>query len=210
VTVLAMTTDGRRSCIERTIPSLLDHVGPLDGPRLIFDDSGDADYRAWLRAKFRALGFEVVGAGARRGQGRAVAKAWRWLDRELVDNPRGRPPAKYAFWCEDDFIFERTVDLDEWRDVLDAHPYLAQIALVRQAWFPGEVAAGGIVERDPGDYERRERWLEHRRCFTLNPMLFRRSLCARAWPTTRRPPARGALYARPLRVRSRAALRAVG
>jgi hypothetical protein len=25
-------------------------------------------------------------------------------------------------------------------------------------------------------------WLEHRRCFTTNPCLYRRSLCAAGWP----------------------------
>jgi hypothetical protein len=86
-----------------------------------------------------------------------------------------------VFHLEDDFIFERDVDLEAMRSVLDEQPYLAQMALLRQPWFPGEVRAGGIVERDPEEYTQisdgEHEWLEHRLWFTLNPCLYRRELC---------------------------------
>lgn len=173
--LLAVTTDGRRDYIEQTIPSLLQRVEGIDGPRLIFDDSGDREYQRWLRSTFEAQGFTVAYGRERVGQGEALTRAWKHLSgREYREHP-------YVFWCEDDFLFERDVDLSALRCVLEERPYLAQMALLRQPWFPGEKKAGGIVERDPDEYARKvdgkHQWLEHRLWFTLNPCLFRRDLC---------------------------------
>lgn len=156
---LVITTDGRRECLRQTLDSLQRNVSGVDGPRLIFDDSGDDAYRAWLR---RLDGFEIIGAGPRRGQDRAVRKAARHA---------GYLDADFTFWCEDDFTFDRPVDLRELAAVLDADPHLAQMALLRQPWFAREREAGGIVERDRSLYNFCDGWIEHRLWFTLNPSL---------------------------------------
>ena len=60
VIVLLVMTDGRRACIEQTIPSAL---AQLDGPislRVIHDDSGDASYRMWLRKRFGGDGWVIA------------------------------------------------------------------------------------------------------------------------------------------------------
>src|SRR5690348_1760716 len=49
---LLVITDGRRDCIQQTIPSAL---ASLQGPitrRVIYDDSGDETHRRWLRNMF--------------------------------------------------------------------------------------------------------------------------------------------------------------
>lgn len=182
--LLAVTTDGRRECIEPALDSLLARVRGLDGPRLIFDDSGSAAYRRWLRSRFGQEGFEVLGDGRRRGQDRVLGRMWRHLrGGELAGH-------EWVMHVEDDFVFEREVDARDLLGVLEARPYLAQMALLRQPWFPAERRAGGIVQRDPELYrpaaEGRHRWLEHRLWFTLNPCLYRRRLCEREWPRGRR------------------------
>lgn len=182
--LLAITTDGRRDCIEQTIPSLLERVQGIDGPRLIFDDSGDAEYQAWLRETFGPQGFEVSGSPRRLGQDWALTRAWKDLAK-----PRFRAHP-WVFWSEDDFLFERDVDLADLLAVLKERPHLRQMALLRQPWFPGEVKAGGIVERGPAEYKRvtedgRE-WLDHRLWWTLNPNLFPRSLCELTRPVGKR------------------------
>lgn len=182
--LLAVTTDGRADCIERSLPSLLARVAGLDGPRLIFDDSGSRAYRRWLSRRFGPDGFSVHGSGDRLGQDRALGAMWHHLQGgELAD-------CEWVMHVEDDFVYARDVDARELCEVLERRPYLAQMALLRQAWFPTERRAGGIVERDPDAYwpvrEGRWRWLEHRLWFTLNPCLYRRRLCARGWPRGRR------------------------
>jgi hypothetical protein len=181
VIALAITTDGRGELLEQTIASLLEQVSGLDGPRMIFDDSGDMAYVRWLRETYEREGFTIAYGRERLGQGEAIARAWGHLAGKAY---RESP---FVFWCEDDFLFERPVDLEEIRAVLEERPHLAQMALLRQPWFPGEVKAGGVVERDPDEYERvvdgERRWLEHRLWFTLNPCLFPRELCELDRPT---------------------------
>jgi hypothetical protein len=172
---LLVVTDGRKDCIEQAIPSLQAQVrGPITY-RVIHDDSGDPAYRDWLRSTY--LGFDVIGAPHRLGFTGAYANAWRHL---------ARRPERVTFSTEDDFTFNRPVDLLAMAELLDWHPHLAQVALRRQAWNDQEKAAGGIVEQHPDDYTNRSdgdtHWLEHRRFFTTNPSLFRTALCKRGWP----------------------------
>ncbi len=182
--LLAITTDGRGELLEQTVASFEERVSGVDGPRLIFDDSGDPAYQAWLHRTFGHRGYAVIGRDHRVGQDKALVAVWEHLARdEFAEHP-------WVWFLEDDFTFERDVDLDAMRAVLDTRPYLLQMALLRQPWFPGEVRAGGIVERDPEQYTRHiqgeAEWLEHRLWFTLNPNLFRRELCSIGRPVGRR------------------------
>lgn len=178
--ILLVITDGRRDCIERTIPSALEHLqGPIT-TRLIYDDSGDVDHWWWLANRFADDGFEMVSPpGDRRGFGGAIRHVWSAITEQGTD--------PFVFHLEDDFTFDRHVPLLAMASVLEQRPHLAQLALRRQPWNPNEVAAGGIVEQHPDDYLEHEdglgrRWLEHGRFFTTNPSLYRRSLCEVGWP----------------------------
>jgi hypothetical protein len=71
---------------------------------------------------------------------------------------------------------------------MDADPGLVQMVIRRQAWFPTEVEAGGMIERfDPTAFSEcsdgTHDWLEHRLFYSMNPHLVRRSfLAAHPWP----------------------------
>lgn len=179
---LLVMTDGRQDCIARTIPAALDH---LDGElvrKVIHDDSGDPHYQHWLRTTFEPLGFEIARTPGRAGFGGAIRNAWHYLNTTAeVDQ------ARYLFHLEDDFVLYRPVDLAAMIRVLATSEHLVQLALRRQPWNDAERAAGGIVEQYPDDYldvrARGFEWLEHRRFFTTNPSLYRRSLCWSDWPT---------------------------
>lgn len=177
-------TDGRRECISRTIPSALEHLRAPWGAMVIHDDSGSSTYRWWLNQQFGPLGFEVVwNPKGRQGFGGAIRKAWSYIREELPADA-----GRYVFHLEDDFTFNRNVDLVEMARVLAHNPHLVQMALRRQPWNDTERAAGGIVECDPWAYEERidwsdTQWLEHRKFFTTNPSLYPRTLCDIDWPT---------------------------
>lgn len=175
---LLVMTDGRRDCIARTIPSALDNLKGTISFGVIHDDSGDRDYRRWLVREFPD--FEVRSTAGRSGFGGAIRSAWGYL--ETV------PGLTYVFHLEDDFTFNWPVDLNAMRKILNARPYLVQLALRRQPWNDEERKAGGIVEQHPDDYEQQvdgfDVWLEHRRFFTTNPSLYRRSLLDVGWPDT--------------------------
>lgn len=176
---LVVFTDGRDGCLEQTIASAAESLTGGITRRLINDDSGDLEHAADLAARYRPLGFELIPpAATRQGFGGAIRHAWAYL-RSM--------PELFVFHLEDDFTFQRTVDLSRMATVLVEQPHLAQLALRRQPWNAAEIAAGGVVEQHPHDYlqlcnEWGDRWLEHRRFFTTNPSLYWRRLLRRDWP----------------------------
>jgi hypothetical protein len=177
VIALLVMTDGRRDCIARTIPSALAQLDGSITRRIIHDDSGDTEYRAWLMGNFPT--FEIVGPPhGRSGFGGAISSAWDYIATN-VEEP-------FVFHLEDDFTFNRSVDLTDMAVVLDLNPHIVQVALRRQPWNPEEREAGGIVELHPGDYKDCRvggmDFLTHRRFFTTNPSLYRRKLCEQPWP----------------------------
>lgn len=176
-TILVVMTDGRDHVLERTIRSAQESIHGEIVERWIHDDTGDDAHRSALADYFPD--FEVKGAGPRRGFGGAYHYTFELL--------RERSGVDYVFMLEDDFVFNRPIELFSMQGVLDRNRDLVQLALRRQAWSENEKLAGGVIEQHPEAYaERRDHfgnaWLEHRQFFTTNPSLFRRTLCRREWP----------------------------
>lgn len=201
---IIVLTNGRRDCIARTIPSIREHLTGA-GDMVIVDDSGDANYRAWLAETFPGALVTAVAPGPA-GYWRAMRVVWAIARDSAAD--------AVAFW-EDDFVLLGDVAVTCLARVLDEQPHLTQIALLRQPWWPNEHDAGGLIpaleaqgqvfeERTDG----REHWIEHRACFTGNPSLIPRRTFERDWPEGawsesrfgqllfRDPPARGAYWGR--------------
>lgn len=181
---LVVHTDGRRDYIARSLASLRTNLtGPIV-KRVIFDDSGDPEYKAWLLAEFGReaqgeQGFYVVGPEKRLGYTASMRAMWAYLD--------GRCSTDYVFQAEDDFLYERFVDLVPMIEALEGGPHLRQMALLRGPYYAREIEAGSIIAEHPDAYELRNSrphpFLEHRLYFTANPSLFRRSLCQIPWPS---------------------------
>lgn len=174
---LLVIQDCRRDYLVRCLASAAEMLAGPIVERWVFDDSGDPAYRAWLAERWPE--FEQIVAPARVGFGGAIRASWT----HLLTHSR----ADWIAHLEQDFVFNRDIDLAEMADVLADRPHLTQMALRRQAWNAAEKAAGGIVEQHPCDYadmrdERGREWLEHRRFFTTNPGLYRRSLMTVGWP----------------------------
>lgn len=166
-------TDGRTNVLRRTIESFNAMVSGDIVERWIYDDSGNAKQREMLAKRYPDFTLITHPSGERQGFAGAVRTGWDALRRESI--------ADWVFHLEDDFTFNRPVDLNDLQNVMVKRPNLAQIALLRQAWNPGEIAAGGLLEMNPDAYvphlDRDDReWLEHDLFFTTNPSLYRRSL----------------------------------
>lgn len=172
---LLVMTDGRDEYLERTLASVSEMLPGL-GSLWMHDDTGNDAYRAQLAARYPL--FTQLGQGPRRGFGGAIRWAWANLATRATD--------RYVFHLEADFTFRTPVDWRHLAEVLELYPQLVQLALRRQAWNAAEIAAGGVIEQHPGDYTEHRyagaTWLEHRRFFTTNPCLYRRSLCGTGWP----------------------------
>lgn len=174
--LLTVVTDGRDAVLARTIASLrADLAGPITR-RVMYDDTGDSDHRLYLAGLYPE--FEVIQHPAgRQGFGGAIRAMWSHI---------GVGPERFVSGWEDDFTLNRPLDLRPMAAVLDARPHLAQLVLKRQPWNAEEHAAGGIIEQHPDDYTEASMgdavWTEHRRFWSTNPSLYRRSVLSRGWP----------------------------
>ena len=174
---IIVLTNGRPDCISKAIASVGKHLLEV-GDGLIVDDSGDDVYRAWLSDQY---GAPVIPVGDEPcGYWRAMRRVW--------DVARDSGADKVVFW-EDDFVLHADVDVEELAGVLDSHPYLTQMSLLRQPWWPNEVEHGGLIpaleqqgqtftEATDGVHH----WVEHRACFTGNPSLIPARTFAQDWP----------------------------
>lgn len=165
-------TDGRGQYLRRTLESFTRMVkGPITC-RFLHNDAGVEPYKQYLMQEW-GKDFDVMFHHTNRmGFCWSVKDAW------------SKIPLKcdYVFHLEDDFVFNRELDLAEMIDVMEENPHLIQIALLRQPWNSDEQAAGGIWQQRPQDYTQKSKWFEHRIVFTTNPCLYRRSLTNRDWP----------------------------
>lgn len=180
VDVYIPTCCGRADEIKETVQSFEERVHGTIHSLTIVDDSGDRDYGRWLEKEFsnRAL---IIHHGQNLGYRRMMEQTWKHIART-----EGAP---YIFWSEDDFSFERDIQLDDLASVLEHDHKLAQVVLLREAFYPRELEAGSIPNEHPESYTRREAnglpYLEHTRFFSCNPSLMRRELfTSAAWPET--------------------------
>lgn len=174
--LVAVMGHGRLDCLKRAIASIDDNVTGQIADKVITDDSGDDAYRRQIAELYPD--WTVIGDGPSVGFGAHVRRLW---------NHAGDTDAQWLFTVEEDFTFNRPVDLGELALVMNHQPHLVQMALRRQAWFPKELAAGGVVEQHPDKYTDHSdgvaHWLEHRLFFTTNPALVRIEWIRRhPWP----------------------------
>ncbi len=167
----------RSEYLRQALASLAKHVSGPIVKRVIYSDWGPA-IRPELEAIAREHGFYLVGPDRHVGYGTAMQSLWRYLDT--------RANGSYIFSVEDDFLYERDVDLEPMIDTLIDHPELRQVALLRDAYYPRELEAGGVLESLPTPVELQNHrpfpFVTHRDHFTANPSLFRRSLVKTPWP----------------------------
>lgn len=178
---LLVLTHGNSLTLDATLRSFAEYVSPAPTSALLVYD-GPNDYAA-----SRLLGLEyppqlpfdgaIHSSGVASGFCEATGRAWRLAVSE-------RPLPEYVFWLEHDFIFDRRVDLEALRWLLDYDPRLAQVSIMRGAANATERAAGGLVESRPDDFTlctigtTGEDYLEHRAYFTTTPSLMTRRFMA--------------------------------
>lgn len=167
----------RRAYLERSITSLQAKVSGPIVQSVIYDCWGDPGIRAELSAMMQPLGFYVVGPAGPVDFTEGMKAMWGYLAK--------RAKGDYIFAVEDDFTYERPVDLADMIAVLRRDPNLAQMALLRDPCYDDEKQTGGILGWPLPAFTFHEGWLSHRQFWTNNPSLFRRSLTDKTWPTGR-------------------------
>jgi glycosyltransferase involved in cell wall biosynthesis len=136
---------------------------------LVFvDDSGDEDHQEWLS-----------------GYGEVVANEQHCGYNMAMKAVCKRAGAEEFMFLEEDFTFNQKVNLPELSEILEARPHLAQIALLRQPWFPVEHDNGGLLEALVArgyDVEMVDGIWEQTATFTGNPAVWRAGVALTGWP----------------------------
>lgn len=127
----------RSAYLARTLQSLTKNVtGPIV-QRVIYSDWGN-EHLPELQRLAERYGFYVVGPAANLGYTASMASMWRYL--------RDRAKGTFVFAAEDDFTYDRPVDLAPMIRTLDDNGHLRQIALLRHPAYPREHEAGGVLQ----------------------------------------------------------------
>lgn len=166
---VVVLSNRRDRYVHDAITSLREHVTGWDALTIV-DDSGDWAHRKRLAARY---GDVVQVADRPAGYGRAMQVAFDAMEGERV-----------LFW-EEDFRATVDVDLAELVAHLDADPWLAQVALLRQPWFANEVAACGVIEAREAQgatFTHADGLIRHVDHFTGNPSVLPRWVFERPWP----------------------------
>jgi len=179
---LGVITDGRFDYLRATIASAVEHLPDIPY-RYIVDDSGADDSCAYLADHYR--GWQIVHHAQRRGLAGAVKTTWQFAIDLGLD---------YLFHLEDDFTFERDVDMAAMVATLQRSPRCAQMLLKRQPLSPEELAAGDVLGAmgelratgwvDCVDPFHEHHWTAQRRIFSLNPCVIPRAVLDLGWPDT--------------------------
>jgi hypothetical protein len=179
---LAVLTHGRMSTLDETLESFFENVSPRPADVRILGDGIFRSLESEWTVRHRD-GYSLRGGPAQVGFCRATGQLWTWAcDSDIP----------YVFWLEHDFLFLDRLDLHELAAVLDSDHTLAQMALMRDAVSEQEIAAGGLVESRPGEYEAMRGWLRHRSYLTTNPNLMRTEFMrSNPWPDDGLPECEG-------------------
>lgn len=179
---LSMTvlTDGRKKYIDESLRTWIAAYGDKIVNKAIIDDSGDADYRVWLKETFPSFAIVRVGQ-ERKGQAAAMREVFRCVINFEND---------YNLHVEDDFLLTKPFDLDAVVSTMKFYPELSQMSFMRQPWYENEVQYGGVVEAleaqgTQGFVQKWTNgfpWVRHNAFWTCNPNVFPSRIANINWP----------------------------
>lgn len=188
-TPLIVLSNRREEYLPQALLSIGEHTGEWWAPDVhIVDDSGDPAWRALLLAKFgdRVTVHTVDDSPV--GYTKAMQRVWA-LGRELDSR---------VFLLEEDFVFVEHFDITHLHQILDANKRLAQVALLREPWYPIESRRGVMdAQQQRVDRERKDAgrahttWVwhdyphtfrSHDAGFTCNPSLINAAAFDVDWP----------------------------
>lgn len=165
--ILLIITDGRRDLLERTLKSAKENLPEFE-KKIIINDCQDSTFKSFLNSLYD---YEVYHNYEKLGFCGAIQKGWDVL-----------PPTDYVFHLEEDFIFNKKVDVEKMKEILQDDK-ICQVSLKRQKWG-SEV--NGFIEDNPQDYEQKEGYVRHRNFFTTNPSLYKYDITKIGFPQVKR------------------------
>lgn len=190
--LLGIIGNGRRELLEQTVASAESHLKGSFFTKVMINDAPSPEYNQYLIDTYGDR-FTVINHEKNEGLSGSVRSLWMWAQMQ---------GAEYLFHCEEDFLFNQKVFIEDLAWILQQDTQLAQIALKRQPCNPAEIEAGGFMEQTPGSYIQHTIWcppiyrlnkhfrpyaiteldyLKHRNFFTLNPCMYPISTTRIGW-----------------------------
>jgi hypothetical protein len=175
---------------QRALDSIWEHAVGVTGITII-DDSGGQNWDSIFSSSGTLSAFPGAALPAIEVVPKVVVLPRVGYTRAMQAVCRAAGGERFMFW-EEDFIATEDFDLEEMATVLVAEPKLAQLALLRQPFFPNEIAAGSLLaglQRRLPDTVMVEREvagidiIEQDGTFTCNPAVWQSGITSQGWPS---------------------------
>ena len=175
--------NGRKRYLERTIASWEANVSGNITHKIIFDDSGNAEYGLWLKEKFGKR-YTIIQIDDQYSVGQTVAIQFIFDYIKNLD-------VEFILEIEEDWMLFRPLDLNKITSILAINSHIVQMRIPRTIWYSDyhtlDIDAGSLLlyhknlEESTGKFVRykRDRWFEWRGKFYFwshNPSVFRKSI----------------------------------
>ncbi len=166
---------GRNNYLEATLKSFKENIifpeGSIIHKILIDDMPVDRDLKFLKNTASKYNIDQLILNKTNTGISATVQQAWKLI-------PEG---FDYIWHQEDDFIFNRKIEIEKFVQVL-CNPVIYQIACLRQPWTDREKMYGGIFQSEPAVFKEAHvndcDIVVHREYFTHNPCLYRANVPA--------------------------------
>lgn len=117
--------NGRKGCLERTVASWEKNLIDQPKHKIIFDDSGNQDYREYLKKRFGDR-FTIVPIGDDiMGQIYGINFIYNYLNELDTD---------YIFELEEDWVLFRPLEIKNLIEILDSNQNIVQVRVPRTPW----------------------------------------------------------------------------
>lgn len=177
--ILAVIGNGRKNLLDQTIKSALDNLQYDFFDYVMINDYGKQEYSDLLIKEYGDK-WTIINHEINQGLSGSIRTLWNYVDINNID---------YIFHLEEDFIFNKSIDINLLVEILSKHRDIAQVALKRQPCNIEELQAGGFMQLDKSKYSEiiynykynSVDLTTHRNFFTLNPSLYPRWVVNLGW-----------------------------
>lgn len=176
--------NGRKPYLERTIHSWEMNLIGKPKHQIIFDDSGDEEYRAYLNKKFGNR-YVIVPIGDKpMGQVYAINFIYKYL--KDVD-------ADYIFELEEDWVLFRKLDISKLINILEQDENITQVRVPRTITSTHDMKYGSTISFQLNEPTAKHRFVSHKDggwyevrgrlyFWSHNPSIYRKSMINHTYP----------------------------
>lgn len=167
---LFILTCGRKQYIQDTILSWETNLQNFDGRKIIFDDSGDIEYRQWLRETYGDRYDIIVFSDDNLGLEPMMRNILHFFSTSSYED---------IFMLEEDWVLNESLDFKELQNILNTEKSI-QVRVTVEPWYPKQIKFGGVIGayKEDGTYVEKETYVVFRNntkdfFWSNNPSIFK-------------------------------------